>query len=87
MLATAREDYEFVIVDACPVLAAADACLVGQYTDGVLLSVRKDMSQLPNISAACESLRSHSIDILGTVVVGCANEAYRREDYRELALT
>jgi capsular exopolysaccharide synthesis family protein len=87
LLTTVRDDYEFVIIDACPVLAAADACLVGQHADGVLLSVRKNISQLPNVTAACESLRSHGIDILGTVVGGCANETYRQSDYVQLTTT
>ena len=76
LVAEARTAFDFVIVDGSPALAAVDARLIGQHTDGVLLTVRKDISQLPRVIAACDALRSHGIRIIGTVVSGCDQETY-----------
>jgi polysaccharide biosynthesis transport protein len=76
LMAEARTSFDFVIVDGSPALAAVDSRLIGEHTDGVLLTVRKDISQMPRVVAACETLRSHGIRIVGTVLSGCDDEAY-----------
>ena len=65
-----RVDYDFIIIDAAPVLTLSDSMIMGQYVDGVILSVMRDVSQVPKIHAASELLRSVGIRILGSVVNG-----------------
>jgi Mrp family chromosome partitioning ATPase len=66
----AREVYDFVLLDCCPVLPVADALALGRLVDGVLLSVRPGVSQFPHVAAACERLAELNIPVLGAVVNG-----------------
>ena len=72
-----RRDYEFVIVDAGPILPVVDTRLVARYVDAVILSVLRDVSTLPRIREACAILRSYDVFVLGTVVTGTTTDVYR----------
>jgi succinoglycan biosynthesis transport protein ExoP len=65
-----REEFDFIIVDSHPVLAAADALQIGQHADAVLLSVLKQVSQMPRVYTACQRLAALDIRVLGAVVCG-----------------
>src|SRR5262249_49023191 len=70
-----KEQFDFIIVDSSPVLPVADALLLGQYVDGVLVSVRRDVSRVPALHAARQRLEALSIPTLGAVVIGAVGEA------------
>jgi capsular exopolysaccharide synthesis family protein len=81
-----RDEFDFVIVDSHPVLAATDSLVIGQYVDAVLVSLMRDVSQMPNVHAACQQLTALSIRVFGAVVNGMpikpvqiAGEVSRRE--------
>jgi capsular exopolysaccharide synthesis family protein len=76
-----KGDYDFIVVDSHPVLAATDSLLVGQYTDAVLLSLYRDVSQAPRVYAACQRLASMGIRVLGTVVHGMHTEEFFGNGY------
>jgi succinoglycan biosynthesis transport protein ExoP len=65
-----RRDYDFIIIDSCPVLPVADTLLLGKQVDSVLLSVRPHVSQVPSVFAAYERLQAASIPVLGVVLNG-----------------
>jgi capsular exopolysaccharide synthesis family protein len=65
-----RGQFEFIIVDSCPVLPVADALLVGQHVDGVVFSIMQDISQLPKVLIASEKLAQLNIPLVGAVVNG-----------------
>lgn len=65
-----RGQFDFVVVDCCPVLPVADALLIGQHVDGVLFSIMQDVSQLPKVLVASEKLGQLNIQLLGAVVNG-----------------
>jgi polysaccharide biosynthesis transport protein len=65
-----REEFDFIIVDSHPILTATDALLIGQHADAVLLSVRKQVSQMPRVYTACQRLADLNIRVLGAVVSG-----------------
>ncbi len=65
-----KDEYEFVVVDSCPVLAVTDTLLVGQHVDTVLLSVLRGTSKLPTLYGAHQRLAALDIPVLGAVVVG-----------------
>jgi len=73
-----REQYDFVLVDASPVLPVADTRFVSQHVDAVLLSVLRDVSQGPKISAACEILRAFGVEVLDAVVTGPSDVGHRQ---------
>jgi capsular exopolysaccharide synthesis family protein len=74
-----RAEFDLIIVDAHPVLPAADALLFGQHADAVLLSLMRDVSRLPQIHAAAQRLANLGIRILGAVVNGVPADAYAGE--------
>jgi capsular exopolysaccharide synthesis family protein len=65
-----KEQYDFLVLDAGPVLSAADTLLLAQHADAVLLAVRKDVSRVPTVQAARERLKAVGINVFGAVVVG-----------------
>ncbi len=73
-----RTEYDFIIIDGAPVLGMSDALIFGQYSDGAILSVRRDYSQMPKINHAAELLRGVGIRIIGAVVNGVQAKADRR---------
>ena len=65
-----RARFDFIVIDASPVLTSPDALLLGQNSDAAVISVRKDVSQVPKVTAACEQLTAVGIPILGSVLNG-----------------
>jgi Mrp family chromosome partitioning ATPase len=76
ILETWRPQYDFLLVDSCPVLPVADSLLIGQHVDAVLFAVLRGVSQLPKIYAAYQRLAMLRIPLLGAVVNGAEQEAY-----------
>jgi Mrp family chromosome partitioning ATPase len=76
-----RENYDFIVIDSAPVLPVADSQLIGQHADGVVFSVMRDVSRLPEVYAAYERLSVLRIRILGAVVNGAAGGAYGSSYY------
>jgi len=70
IFAQLKQQYDFVIVDACPVLPVADGLLLAQHVDGVLLSVLRDVSRTPAVHAASQRLQNLGVRVLGAVVIG-----------------
>jgi capsular exopolysaccharide synthesis family protein len=65
-----RDEFDFIIVDSHPVLAATDSLVIGQYVDAVLVSLMRDVSQMHNVHAACQQLTALGIRVFGAVVSG-----------------
>jgi capsular exopolysaccharide synthesis family protein len=72
-----KEEFDFIVVDSHPVLPATDSLLIGQYVDAVILSLLKDVSQIPHVHAASQRLSSLGIRVLGAVVNGMPMEGYQ----------
>lgn len=70
-----KGDFEFVVIDSHPVLAATDSLLIGQHADAVIFSLLRDRSQVHVVYAACERLASLGIRVLGAVVNGIDHDA------------
>lgn len=65
-----KEQYDFVIVDAPPVLAVADTLQLSQHVDAVLFSILRDVSRMPEVYEARERLASMRVRVLGAVMSG-----------------
>jgi succinoglycan biosynthesis transport protein ExoP len=76
-----RSQYDFIVVDSCPVLPVADALLVGQHVDAVIFSLLRQVSRLPRVYAAYQRLAVLGIRMLGAVVNGTHDDLYPA-DYR-----
>jgi capsular exopolysaccharide synthesis family protein len=76
ILQAARKEFDFVIVDSCPILPVADSLLVGQHVDGVVFSVLRDVSRIPKVLAASQRLTMLGIPVVGAVVSGTTEDVY-----------
>jgi capsular exopolysaccharide synthesis family protein len=63
-----REEFDFLVFDSHPVLAATDSLLLGQQADAVILSVLREVSQMPRVWSAAQRLVALDIRVLGAVV-------------------
>ncbi len=68
------QTYDFVIIDAPPLIVAADALTLGKMTDGILLVARPGVVDSTSAAAAKESLESSGQNVLGLVVNGVSLE-------------
>jgi succinoglycan biosynthesis transport protein ExoP len=71
-----RAAFVHVVIDAGPVLPVVETRVVARHADGVVLSLLRDISEIPKVQSACELLRSFNIRMLGAVMVGAPSEAY-----------
>jgi succinoglycan biosynthesis transport protein ExoP len=74
-----KEQYDFIIVDSCPILPVADALLLGQHVDGVIFSILRDVSRAPAVHAARQKINNLAIRTLGAVLIGAKCEMGNRE--------
>lgn len=71
-----KKEYDIIVIDSSPVLPVADALLIGQQVDGVLLSVLCQISRLNNLYLAWQRIEELGIKTLGTVVSGVQGNLY-----------
>ncbi len=70
MVEQLRMDFDQIVIDAGPVLAFADALLLGRQSDAVVLATMRDVSRMPHVADAIERLRSVGGKLVGVVVNG-----------------
>jgi capsular exopolysaccharide synthesis family protein len=71
-----RDTHEFVIVDGSPILPVADSRYVSQHVDSVVLSVFRDYSRIPKVTAAREILEAFGANAIEAVVTSSAEDGY-----------
>lgn len=77
-LQTWAQAYDYVLLDTPPVLAMADAFIVGKYTEGLIVVVESGATSLPEIQRVERSFRTTGVRLLGVLV----NKVKRdRENY------
>jgi capsular exopolysaccharide synthesis family protein len=76
LLDALRMQFDFIIIDSCPILPVADALLLGKNVDAVLLSVRPHVSQTHLVWSARERLNRLGIRTLGAVVSGAQTRSH-----------
>ncbi len=64
------KDYDFVIIDAPPLLVGGDALTLGKLADGLLLVARPGVLNYTSAAASAELLENSSLEVLGLVVNG-----------------
>jgi len=70
-----KQQYDFIILDSCPVLPVADTLLLGQHADGVIFSILRDVSRIPAVHAAHQKINNLGIRTLGAVMIGGSSES------------
>jgi len=71
-----RAEYEFVVVDGSPILPVADSRYLSQHVDSVILSVFRDYSRAPKVTAACEILETFGVHDVEAVVTSSTEDGY-----------
>jgi capsular exopolysaccharide synthesis family protein len=74
MLGELRARFDFVIVNAHPILSVAETSLAGRAADAVLLTVEKYESRLPLVSRAQEKIAALTPEAFGVVVLGASRD-------------
>ncbi|GAC1413179.1 MAG: hypothetical protein NVSMB57_08700 [Actinomycetota bacterium] len=69
----ARKWADIVLIDAPPVLAAADASVLGTYSDGVLLVMSSGQTLRSQATEAKEQLKAAGARLLGVVMFGASD--------------
>ena len=68
MLRQLRSEYESVIIDTPPILAVADAAVIGTLVDGTVVVARANQTNEEGLAAAVDRLRRVNAPILGIVL-------------------
>jgi len=63
-----REEYDYVLLDAPPVLAVSDALYIAKHADGVIFVVAQGVAKKTLVREAIETLKNNNVHIIGTVL-------------------
>ena len=63
-----REEFGFILIDAPPVSSGADAVLLGQMTDGVILVVEANSTRREMARTAKETFERANVKVLGAIL-------------------
>jgi protein-tyrosine kinase len=63
-----RETFDYVLIDAPAIIAAASAVLLGQMADGMILVIEANSTRRHNARTAKESLQAASVKLLGAIL-------------------
>jgi len=69
-----RAQADIVVIDAPPVLAAADATILGSYSDGVVLVASVGRTDQAVLAEAANRLRVNSVPLTGLAVAGVTGD-------------
>lgn len=70
VLEHAREEFDFVLVDAPPLLAVSDPCVMARATDGIVLVARLSKNTRSALIRVRQLLSDQDIPLIGAVVNG-----------------
>jgi capsular exopolysaccharide synthesis family protein len=73
-----RDEFDFILVDSHPVLAATDSLLIAQHVDAVIVSLMRDVSQMNNVHTACQQLTTLGIRVFGAVMSGMPMKSFSK---------
>lgn len=75
LVAAFREEYDQIIIDAPPVLVAADARLIARFVDGIVFVIKSGKSEYKKAAKSLELLHQTKTKILGTILNNPASKA------------
>ncbi len=77
-----RKDFDYVVLDAPPVLRFSDARILGHAADAVVLVARANRTAPENIREAAARFRMVGIPVLGTILNDCDHRAMDKYGYK-----
>jgi len=76
MIAEAREEYGFIVIDTPPVLPASEALLFATAADAVLICALRDKSRIEQMIQAFSRMESAGANVAGSVLSGVPVKEY-----------
>jgi capsular exopolysaccharide synthesis family protein len=70
LLAFLKRNYDYILLDAPPLLAVSDALALGPIIDGVILVVRGGQTPVPALKQAKQKMDAHKLKCLGVILNG-----------------
>ena len=70
LMAFLKRSYDYILLDAPPLLAVSDALALGPMIDGVILVARGGQTPVPALKQAKQKLDAHKLKCLGVVING-----------------
>jgi capsular exopolysaccharide synthesis family protein len=68
LLASVREAFDYVLIDAPPVMPVSDTAILGIQGDGVLLALDAQNTRKGSVRQAMRSLETVGVNVIGTVM-------------------
>ncbi len=65
-----KEEYDFIVVDSCPLLPVADSLLLAHHVDATCFTVLREVSRAPAVHLAQQKLANLGVRCLGAVLIG-----------------
>ena len=81
LLAAARSEFDFILVDTPPLLAVSDPCIVSPRTDGLLLVVRTHKNSSVALRQVNQLIQQHGITLFGIVINAMQHSAGEYSSY------
>lgn len=78
LAAELKAGFDFVVIDASPLLLVSDVLLLAREADGVVLSVLLGVSQIARVEETIERLRAVDAEVVGVVVNNVRTDVYRQ---------
>lgn len=75
LIEKARQDYDFVVIDAPPLTAVTDPLIISKFADGILLVVRPGLVEYSALKSAKSLLNQSKTPVLGMAVNGVSEES------------
>jgi capsular exopolysaccharide synthesis family protein len=76
MIAEAREEYDYIVLDTPPVLPASEALLFAKVADAVLMCALRDKSRIEQLVQAYHRLEASGSNVAGSVLSGVPVREY-----------
>ena len=67
-LARVKNQYDYVLFDAPPVIPVSDTTTLAIHSDGIILIVEAEKTRMPTLSSALELLEKANINIIGLIL-------------------
>ncbi|KJL29289.1 polysaccharide biosynthesis tyrosine autokinase [Microbacterium oxydans] len=68
VLSTLSEYFDYILIDAPPLLLVTDAAVIGKKTRGLILAAASGKTRKPELQGAIRTLTTAGVDLLGLVV-------------------
>ena len=84
LIARCMEEYEYVIFDSAPILAAGETLAIAAVVDSTLMCVMRDVTRTDSVLRSTRRLEAAGANIVGTIFSGVtpSKYVYRYGDYK-----